>query len=313
MEKEGGGGVISTSQVLLITTTTSPPFLHHLSHTFVPQLNPKTTTSTSLPHPPFAPPHGKQATMSSAALRETQAPLKAAYKSDPASALITLRSAGTLDSTSITCRLDGPNAATIASAHKRVAAEQKKEEEAYVVGGDACCAGDHGGTHGHEHNHSNTNGNGHSEENSTTPSRVAGLHPMAGGPSAEISGELCSGDMLLDALVACSGVTLKAVATALGIPLKSGTVRAEGDLDFRGTLGVDREAPVGFVAIRVLFELVFEKGREVDEEVLTKLGRLTERYCVVLQTLKGGVAVRTRVDGVVEVEDGVQSTVTWIS
>ena len=250
--------------------------------------------------------------MSSTSLRETQAPLKAAYKSDPASALITLRSSGTLDSTSITCRLDGPNAATIASAHKRVAAEQKEGE--YVAGGDACCARDHGATHSHEQNHNNTNGNGHSEENSTTSSsRVAGLHPMAGGPDAEISGELCSGDMLLDALVACSGVTLKAVATALGVPLESGTVRAEGDLDFRGTLGVDREAPVGFVAIRVLFELVFEKGKEVDEEALAKLGKLTERYCVVLQTLKGGVNIRTRVDGVVEVEDGVQSTVTWIS
>jgi len=84
-------------------------------------------------------------------------------------------------------------------------------------------------------------------------------------------------------------------------------------LDFRGTLGVDREAPVGFVEIRVLFDLVFEKGTSVDEVVLGKLGGLTERYCVVLQTLKGGVRMRTRVDGRVEVEEGIVRSLSWVS
>ncbi|HEY8565686.1 MAG TPA: OsmC family protein [Beijerinckiaceae bacterium] len=106
---------------------------------------------------------------------------------------------------------------------------------------------------------------------------VAGLHPASGGSGAE----LCSGDMLLEALVACAGVTLKAVATALGIPLRQGTVRAEGDLDFRGTLGVDKEAPVGFRAIRLAFDL----DTEASEEQLAQLLKLTERYCVVFQTL----------------------------
>jgi uncharacterized OsmC-like protein len=110
----------------------------------------------------------------------------------------------------------------------------------------------------------------------------AGLHPATGG-----SGTLaCSGDMLLEALVACSGVTLRSVATSLDIPV-SGTVRAEGDLDFRGTLGVDKEAPIGFRAIRLTFDLDHEA---TDEQIETLL-RLTERYCVVLQTLTGGVPV----------------------
>ena len=108
---------------------------------------------------------------------------------------------------------------------------------------------------------------------------VAGLHPAAGGTGADI----CSGDMLLEALVACAGVTLKAVATALEIPLRAGTVRAEGDLDFRGTLGVDREAPVGFRAIRLAIEL----DTDAPQEKLDKLLKLTERYCVVFQTLAG--------------------------
>jgi len=111
--------------------------------------------------------------------------------------------------------------------------------------------------------------------------KVAGLHPAAGGPDPEISGELCSGDMLLEALVACAGVTLKAVATAIDIEVKSGVVTAEGDLDFRGTLGVDRTAPVGFTEIRVDFEL----DTDADEEKVGKLIKLTERYCVVLQTI----------------------------
>ena len=105
----------------------------------------------------------------------------------------------------------------------------------------------------------------------------AGLHPATGGSGAE----LCSGDMLLEALVACAGVTLKAVATSLGIPMRAGTVIAEGDLDFRGTLGVDREVPVGFRAIRLRFEL----DSEAPREKLETLVKLTERYCVVFQTL----------------------------
>src|SRR4051795_1086934 len=112
---------------------------------------------------------------------------------------------------------------------------------------------------------------------------VAGLHPATGGSGLE----LCSGDMLLEALVACAGVTLKAVATAIDIPLKSGTVAAEGDLDFRGTLGVDKDAPVGFRAIRLNFNL----DTTASEEEQATLLRLTERYCVVLQTLTGGVDV----------------------
>jgi uncharacterized OsmC-like protein len=105
----------------------------------------------------------------------------------------------------------------------------------------------------------------------------AGLHPASGGDGSL----LCSGDMLLEALAACAGVTLKAVATSLGIPVESGKVRAEGDLDFRGTLAVDRDTPVGFTAIRLSFEL----DTDADEEQLDSLLKLTERYCVVFQTL----------------------------
>jgi uncharacterized OsmC-like protein len=99
--------------------------------------------------------------------------------------------------------------------------------------------------------------------------------------------ELCSGDMLLEALVACAGVTLKAVSTALAIPLKSATVLAEGDLDFRGTLGVDKTARVGFAAIRLNFEI----ESSAPQEKLDTLLRLTERYCVVLQTLSASPAL----------------------
>ncbi|MDF1791640.1 MAG: OsmC family protein [Thalassobaculaceae bacterium] len=106
----------------------------------------------------------------------------------------------------------------------------------------------------------------------------AGLHPLAGGDGTQ----LCSGDMLLEALVACAGVTLKAVATALGIEVRDGTVKATGTLDFRGTLGVDREAPVGFRDIRLDFEI----DADADAEQLASLIKLTERYCVVYQTLK---------------------------
>jgi len=106
---------------------------------------------------------------------------------------------------------------------------------------------------------------------------AAGLHPASGGDGTL----LCSGDMLLEALVACAGVTLRAVAASLGIEVADGSVRAEGELDFRGTLAVDGEAPVGFRAIRLSFELETEAG----EEELATLLKLTERYCVVLQTL----------------------------
>ena len=106
----------------------------------------------------------------------------------------------------------------------------------------------------------------------------AGLHPATGGTGLQA----CSGDLLLQALVACAGVTLRAVATALGLPLAGGRVHAEGDLDFRGTLGVSKEAPVGFRAIRLRFEL----DTAASPEDLATLLKLTERYCVVLQTLR---------------------------
>jgi len=112
---------------------------------------------------------------------------------------------------------------------------------------------------------------------------VAGLHPATGGSGME----LCSGDMLLEALVACAGVTLKAVATALDIPLRSGTVSAEGDLDFRGTLGVAKEAPVGFAQIRLRFDL----DTDAAQDKLDQLLKLTERYCVVYQTIRSGPPV----------------------
>jgi len=115
---------------------------------------------------------------------------------------------------------------------------------------------------------------------------VAGLHPATGGSGAE----LCSGDMLLEALVACAGVTLKAVATSMGIDLRSGRVMAEGDIDFRGTLGVDKQAPVGFKAIRLAFEL----DTDAAQDKLDTLIKLTERYCVVLQTLKASPAIEAR-------------------
>jgi uncharacterized OsmC-like protein len=105
----------------------------------------------------------------------------------------------------------------------------------------------------------------------------AGLHPASGGDGTL----LCSGDMLLEALAACAGVTLRAVATSLGIEVESGSVRAEGELDFRGTMAVDRDAPVGFRAIRLSFEL----DTEASAEELETLLKLTERYCVVFQTL----------------------------
>lgn len=161
--------------------------------------------------------------MDSATLRAKQAPLKEQYRSDASSALVTLTAHGSLDSSSISCKLSTGTAMAEA--------------------------------------------------------KVAGLHHASGGDA--LSGELCSGDMLLEALVACAGVTLKAVATALEIPVASGTVRAQADLDFRGTMGVDRSAPVGFQAIRVTFDL----HTDAEQAKLDALLRLTERYCVVLQTI----------------------------
>ncbi|MBK3405115.1 OsmC family protein [Methylorubrum populi] len=156
--------------------------------------------------------------MDANALRALQAPLKNKYRETPDSAVVTLKAKGSLDDTSIACKVETGRALA-----------------------------------------------------------VAGLHPATGGSGAE----LCSGDMLLEALVACAGVTVKAVATALEIPLKAGTVSAEGDLDFRGTLGVDKEAPVGFRAIRLKFDL----DTDAPQEKLDQLLKLTERYCVVFQTL----------------------------
>ncbi len=113
----------------------------------------------------------------------------------------------------------------------------------------------------------------------------AGLHPATGG-----SGSMaCSGDMLLEALVACAGVTMGAVASAICVEINNGTVRAEGDLDFRGTLGVAKEAPVGFQRIRLHFDLETNAG----EEELATLLRLTERYCVVFQTLQRATEIKT--------------------
>src|ERR1041385_7687543 len=145
---------------------------------------------------------------------------------------------------------------------------------------------------------------------------VAGLHPATGGSGLE----LCSGDMLLEALVACAGVTLEAGSTALDIPLKSGHVSAEGDLDFRGTLGVAKDAPVGFAQIRLTFDvdtdapqtgvakdapvgfaqirLTFDVDTDAPQEKLDQLLKLTERYCVVYQTIKSGPPVEVKLQRV---------------
>jgi uncharacterized OsmC-like protein len=115
---------------------------------------------------------------------------------------------------------------------------------------------------------------------------VAGLHPATGGSGME----LCSGDMLLEALVACAGVTLNAVATALQLTVRDARIRAEGDLDFRGTLGVAKEAPVGFAQIRLRFDV----ATDAPQEKLDQLLKLTERYCVVYQTLKSGPPIEVK-------------------
>jgi uncharacterized OsmC-like protein len=152
------------------------------------------------------------------ALRAMQAPLKEKYRTDPGTAIVTLKAQGSIDEQAIACKVETGRALA-----------------------------------------------------------VAGLHPATGGSGLE----LCSGDMLLEALVACAGVTLKAVATALGITLKKGIVRAEGDLDFRGTLGVDKVATVGFKTIRLAFDI----ETDAPDEAIAQLIKLTERYCVVYQTL----------------------------
>ena len=164
--------------------------------------------------------------MDSEKLRALQQPLKDAYRSDPESAVITLRARGELGAEEVSCSVETGRALA-----------------------------------------------------------VAGLHPATGGDGTL----LCSGDMLLQALAACAGVTLRAVATSLGIAVTGGTVRAEGDLDFRGTLGVakDEGVPVGFCAIRLRFDLAHDEA----EEDVARLLELTERYCVVYQTLVGGVPV----------------------
>lgn len=158
--------------------------------------------------------------MKSEELRALQAPLKARYRDDPASAVITLRAEGRIGA-GVTCKIETGKAIM-----------------------------------------------------------EAGLHPATGGDGSA----LCSGDMLLEALAACAGVTMNAVATAIGISLRTGTVMAEGDLDFRGTLGVSKEAPVGFRAIRLHFNLETEASPDELETLL----KLTERYCVVYQTLRAG-------------------------
>jgi uncharacterized OsmC-like protein len=168
----------------------------------------------------------KQVHMNSAQLKDLQAPIKEKYKSEPGSAMITLKAEGKIGE-GISCKVETGRA---------------------IV--------------------------------------EAGLHPATGG-----TGMLaCSGDMLLEALVACAGVTLSAVSTAIGIEIRDGIVKAEGDLDFRGTLGVSKETPVGFSKIRLSFILSTNAGTEQIES----LAKLTERYCVVYQTLTKGVAVETR-------------------
>lgn len=152
-------------------------------------------------------------------LRALQAPLKAKYKDDPASARYALSISGTLEGSDVRCRIQSPRGPI-----------------------------------------------------------DAGLHPATGGDGSLA----CSADMLLESLVGCAGVTMKAVATALGVPLTTATITASADLDFRGTLGVAKDAPVGLTAIRLKFDVKSEAPREL----IDKLVQLTERYCVIYQTLK---------------------------
>jgi len=162
-------------------------------------------------------------------LRALQAPFKDKYRSDPASALFTLKAEGTLNAEDVVCQVHTPR-------------------------------GD----------------------------KPAGLHPGAGGDASQV---LCAGDMLLEALVGCTGVTLRAVATAMGIPIRKGTIRVEGDMDFRGTLGVSKEVPIGFQKIR----LVIDVDSDAPPEQIEKLVQLTKRYCVVYQTLTNPAEITTEV------------------
>lgn len=168
-------------------------------------------------------------------LRELQTPLKDQYRSDPASARITLSASGDLDE-GLSCSVETGRALV-----------------------------------------------------------KAGLHPATGGDGLLA----CSGDMLLQALVACAGVTLRAVATAIGVHVERGTLRAEGELDFRGTLGVSKEAPVGFSKIRLVYDL----KTDADAEQLATLFKLTERYCVVFQTLKAGTELEVIAQEVVSARE----------
>jgi len=162
-------------------------------------------------------------------LRTLQAPLKARYREDPTSAVVTLTASGEVGQENVACSVQTGRALV-----------------------------------------------------------EAGLHAATGGDGLQA----CSGDMLLEALVACAGVTLKAVATSLGIQIRTGTIRAEGDLDFRGTLGVAKDAPVGFKAIRLTFEL----DTDASKDQLEKLLSLTERYCVVYQTLRTPPPIGVSID-----------------
>jgi uncharacterized OsmC-like protein len=163
--------------------------------------------------------------MDTAELKNLQAPLKEKYRTDPDTAIITLKAEGNVGE-GISCKVDTGRALV-----------------------------------------------------------EAGLHPATGGSGLQA----CSGDMLLEALVACAGVTVKAVGTAIGIDIAKGKIRAEGDLDFKGTLGVSKESPVGFTAIRLYFDL----ESNASSEQMESLKKLTERYCVVYQTLVKGVEVTT--------------------
>ena len=163
--------------------------------------------------------------MNAIQLRNLQAPLKEQYRTEPASAIITLKAQGRIGE-GISCKVETGRALV-----------------------------------------------------------EAGLHPATGGDGLFA----CSGDLLLEALVACAGVTLRAVATAIGIDIKDGTIKAEGDLDFRGTLGVSKEAPVGFKTIRLHFII----DSDATTEQIRTLAKLTERYCVVYQTLVKGVSIET--------------------
>jgi uncharacterized OsmC-like protein len=164
--------------------------------------------------------------MDSMELKNLQAPLKDKYRSNPASAIITLKAKGSIGE-GISCSIETGRA---------------------II--------------------------------------EAGLHPATGGTGLLA----CSGDLLLEALVACAGVTLRAVATAIGVEIKSGTVKAEGDLDFRGTLGVSKEVPVGFQSIRLEFDL----DSNATTEQMESISKLTERYCVIYQTLIHGVRIETK-------------------